>query len=200
MKISPITWIGLLLCCSAVLAGCAQRSGCPTDLRGAGEAQARAGAKPELPNASCELSDAERETYFAGRAAGLKWYCDDQRLFDAALAGDTPDLATCPLDYAEAALAAQRTGSEIRAAEAVAQREAAESARLQASDPVAASEAALRARTAQSELEQLRGLASLRGWLVNPALSGQLPSDAVTAPSAPEPVTDAADAPAIQPQ
>lgn len=187
MNIHRLALLGLA---SLLLGACADRSGCPADLREAGEARARTGARPDLPNARCELSAAERDQYLAGRATGLQWFCAERRLFDEARLGRSPALDNCPLDFADGALAAQRTGEELRKAQDAAAREEALASSLLGTDPHAASEAALRARTAQSELEQLRALAIVRGWMDNPALSGALPDSPDLQPAAPAAGTD----------
>lgn len=158
-----------------LLTACTQRTGCPADLHGTGEADARAGRSPSLPSPTCVLAGAERDHYLEGWSAGLSWYCQPRRHFELALAGNEAALGTCPLDRREAALAAQRSGTELRALRVQAEQAAADARTLADTDSAAAGAASLRERAARREAEQIEALAVVRGWLDNPALRDGLP-------------------------
>lgn len=167
-----LCWAGLVM-----LAGCSDRGDCPPDFAAFGEQEARAGQPASLPAERCEPSAAERSAYFKGRAAGLRWYCAGARLFEEGRLGRSPEIMPCPLDLRETALAALRTGDELfKAQQRRAEADAAAQAHAAAQRFVESSEAELQRRVAESDIEQLRGLAITRGWLPNPAVSGTLPS------------------------
>lgn len=169
--------LSLVLIGLATLAGCSGRRECPSDFAAFGEQEARAGKAASLPGERCEPSADERSAYFKGRAAGLRWYCAGPRLFEEARLGRTPGIMPCPLDLRETALAAQRTGDELfKAQQRRAEADAAAEAHANAQRFVESSEAELQRRVAESDIEQLRGLAITRGWLPNPAVSGTLPN------------------------
>ena len=177
----PLSLIGL-----ALLAGCG--SDCPIDYAAFGEKESRQGLPASLPNDQCRANAEERAAYFKGRGIGIVWYCAGTRMFEEARLGRSPDTAFCPLDLRETALAAQRTGEELRKAQDnQAKAEKRSRTLAAANDVIGASEADLQGRTAQSDVEQLRALAITRGWLPNPAVSGTLPTVPPPLIAAPKP-------------
>lgn len=175
MKIRFALFPALIL--ALALSACADRSGCPADLAAFGETEAREGKPASLPNARCEIDADERKQYFAARGTGTAWYCAPKRRFEEARLGRSVDTDFCPLDQREQALAAQRTGEELRKAQELFAESSAKAKQLEAANQIVeASEAELQARTSMSDVEQLRALAIERGWLPNPAISGELPA------------------------
>ncbi len=173
------------------VAGCTDRSGCPSgDLQTLGQSEGAAGQAASLPSATCELSEAERDDYFAARNRGLKAYCDPAAAFIKGQAGDMVDLEVCPADSHKNVRSALRAGSEIAKLEKRRAELLAEAERLEdAADGVEgdarralldqANARRQDARQDQNDLEALRGLATVEGW-----------QDAPEIPAKPFPNTD----------
>lgn len=168
-----------------LLTACAERSGCPTgDLAEFGRAEGERGEAASLPSALCEMDEAERDRYQAGRALGLASYCEPQRGFDAGLNGESLPTEVCPLDRRSKFQSAVQTAGFLVQKEAEQQAWLEQARELEAeaeqADEDAASElrqraAALRmdARQAENDLEALRGVAIVEGWMEAPQLPDQ---------------------------
>lgn len=173
---------GLLLSLALLLTACAERSGCPTvDLAEFGRAEGERGEAATLPHALCELDESERDRYQAGRALGLASYCEPQRGFDAGLRGEALPTEVCPLDRRAKFQSAVQTAGFLLEKEAQQQDWLAQARELEAqaesaeeSEASALREraAALRmnARQAENDLEALRGVAIVEGWMPPPAI------------------------------
>ncbi len=166
----------------AFLSACAERSGCPEQsLASLGLADGEAGLVARLPIAQCDLSEAERDAYFAARGDGLKSYCDAVGRFTQGLAGDSVDPEVCPLDLRVQFRSAWRAGSEISKLEKARDEYLAEAKTLAVTADGVEGDArqalldranALRqdARQNDNDLEALRGLATVEGWQQAPAM------------------------------
>ncbi len=167
------------------LSACTERSGCPEKALGSlGLADGEAGLAARLPMAQCELSEAQRDEYYAARGEGLKRYCDAGGGFTLGLAGDSVDPEVCPLDLRKQFRSAWRAGSEIAKLEKSRQESRAEAKTLeQTADGVEGdarkalldrANALLQdARQNENDLEALRGLATVEGWQQAPAIPKQ---------------------------
>lgn len=174
-------WLVLVLAAG----GCADRSGCPQgDLQALGQAEGEAGEPASLPSASCELSEAERDDYFAARNRGLKQYCDPAGAFIKGQSGQSVDLEVCPADSHKIVRSALRAGSEIAKLEKRRAELLAEAERLEdAADGVEgdarralldqANARRQDARQDQNDLEALRGLATVEGWQDPPEIPAE---------------------------
>jgi hypothetical protein len=170
-----------LLLLLALLTGCADRSGCPTgDLVAFGKSEGERGELASLPHDRCELSESERDRYFAARAQGLAIYCDPQRGFDVGLRGELLEVEACPIDRRTKFQSANQTASflvekEARHAELLLEARELEARAEDAYEPEASGlrqEAAARrmdARQEENDLEALRGVAIVEGWMAPPA-------------------------------
>jgi hypothetical protein len=163
-----------------LLTACADRNGCPTeDLVAYGKAEGERGELATLPHDRCELSEAERDRYFVARAQGLAIYCDPQRGFDAGLRGELLDVEACPIDRRAKFQSGNQTAhflveKEARQAELLLEARELEARAEDAYEPEASGlrqEAAARrmdARQEENDLEALRGLAIVEGWMAPP--------------------------------
>ncbi len=180
-----------LLALLLLLAGCADHSGCPPDdLVAFGKAEGERGELASLPHERCELSESERDRYFAARAEGLAIYCDPQRGFDVGLRGELLDVEACPIDRRAKFQSGNKTANFLIEKEALQQQLLAEARELEAraedsSDVDEATElrqqaAAKRmdARQEENDLEALRGVAIVEGWMAPP----ELPSEPMPPP------------------
>lgn len=175
----------LLLLLLLFLVGCADRSGCPTgDLAALGKAEGERGGLASLPHDRCELSESERDRYFAARAEGLAIYCDPQRGFDVGLNGELLDVEACPIDRRAKFQSANQTAAflvekEARQADLLAEARELEARAEDAYEPEAGGlrqEAAARrmdARQEENDLEALRGLAIVEGWMAPPEVPNE---------------------------
>ncbi len=173
-----------------LLAGCADRSGCPSeDLVAFGKSEGERGELASLPHDRCELSETERDRYFAARAEGLAIYCDPQRGFDVGLGGELLDVEACPIDRRAKFQSANKTANflvekEARQAELLVEARELEARAEDAYEPETSAlrqEAAAKrmdARQEENDLEALRGVAIVEGWMAPP----ELPSEPMPAP------------------
>jgi len=170
-----------LLIMLGLLTACADRSGCPPSLSELGRSEGEAGSAASLPIKQCELSEAERDQYYAARNEGLKRYCDASDGFSKGLAGESVDPEVCPLDLRKQFRSGWRAGNEItklekRRLESLQEAETleqtADGVQDEARQALLAKANALRqdARQDQNDLEALRGLATVQGWQAAPAI------------------------------
>ena len=175
-----------LLSLAALLGACAERSGCPAgDLAAFGRAEGERGELPSLPSATCELDEGERDRNHAARALGLGSWCDAQRGFDAGLRGEEPAAEACPLDRRDVFSRAVQTGSFLLQKESEQQQRLQQAQELEANaeaadDPEKADEWRAQARSlrmdarqAENDLEALRGVAIVEGWMASPSIPEQ---------------------------
>lgn len=178
-----------LLVVLALLTACADRSGCPDDLVAFGQAEGERGELATLPHDRCELSEAERDRYFAARAQGLAVYCEPQRGFDVGLGGELLDVEACPIDRRAKFQSANQTANflvekEARRDELLVEARELEARVADAYEPEAGGlrqEAAAKrmdARQEENDLEALRGVAIVEGWMAPP----ELPSEPMPPP------------------
>lgn len=165
----------------AALSACSDRSGCPQQpLDAVGLAEGQSGAAASLPSAQCELSEAERDQYYAARNRGLKAYCDAPDAFNKGLSGVAMDVEVCPLDLRKDVRSALRAGTEISKLEKRRTELLAEAAKLEQTAEGLEGEAGRAlidqanarrqdARQDENDLEALRGLATVQGWQTAPA-------------------------------
>ena len=173
-------YLRLLVITALVAAGgCAERSGCPQQLEQMGVEEGRRGLPASLPSPQCELSEAERDGYFAARHRGLLEYCDGAAGFRMGLAGETPEIEVCPAETQKAFRSGWRAAVEIvrlekRRSELLAEADRllrtadglAEEARQALIDQASARQQD--ARQDENDLEALRGLATVQGWQAPP--------------------------------
>lgn len=155
------------LCFLAVALTACARSECPPDLEAAGLAEGREGQLPSLPNPGCRLRGERLLAYELAYRQGLSGYCTGPRGWIEGQRGRR-DPSPCREQEHPDFVQAMRLGAEYAAfaTEVETLRREIETRSGEAQD-----EAIRRIQRALSEMEAIRGVATVRGW--NAAAAGE---------------------------